>query len=64
MRPILLTTATTVPGITPLLRGGTAMFKPMAITIVFGLAYATMLTLLVIPVLYAMLFRVSFAKYA
>jgi multidrug efflux pump subunit AcrB len=62
LRPILLTTATTVLGMTPLLWGGTAMFKPMAITIIFGLAFATALTLLVVPVLYASFFRVSFAQ--
>jgi multidrug efflux pump len=62
LRPILLTTATTVLGMTPLLWGGTAMFKPMAVTIIFGLAFATALTLLVVPVLYALLFRVSFSK--
>lgn len=62
LRPILLTTATTVLGMTPLLWGGTAMFKPMAITIIFGLAFATALTLLVVPVLYSLFFRVSFAK--
>jgi len=61
LRPILLTTATTVLGMTPLLWGDTAMFKPMAITIIFGLAFATGLTLLVVPVLYAKFFRVSFA---
>lgn len=60
LRPILLTTATTVLGLTPLLWGGTAMFVPMAITIIFGLAFATMLTLLVVPVLYSLLFKVSF----
>ena len=64
MRPILLTTATTVLGMTPLLWGGTAMFKPMAITIIFGLAFATFLTLLVVPVLYSLFFRVSYAKAA
>ena len=64
LRPILLTTATTVLGMTPLLWGGTAMFKPMAITIIFGLAFATALTLLVVPVLYALMFRVSFPKKA
>ena len=64
MRPILLTTATTVLGMTPLLWGGTAMFKTMAITIIFGLAFATALTLLVVPVMYSMFFRVSFAKSA
>ena len=61
LRPILLTTATTVLGMTPLLWGDTAMFKPMAITIIFGLAFATALTLLVVPVLYSIFFRVSFA---
>jgi multidrug efflux pump subunit AcrB len=64
LRPILLTTATTVLGMTPLLWGGTAMFKPMAITIIFGLAFATALTLLVVPVMYAMFFRVSFSRSA
>ncbi|MGI9232994.1 MAG: efflux RND transporter permease subunit, partial [Woeseiaceae bacterium] len=64
MRPILLTTATTVLGMTPLLWGGTAMFKTMAITIIFGLAFATALTLLVVPVMYSMFFRVSFSDSA
>ena len=63
-RPILLTTATTVLGMTPLLWGGTAMFKPMAITIIFGLAFATALTLLVVPVLYSLLFRVPIPEKA
>ena len=62
LRPILLTTATTVLGMMPLWWGGTAMFVPMAITIIFGLAFATMLTLLVVPVLYATLFRVHFTR--
>ena len=62
LRPILLTTATTVLGMMPLLWGGTAMFVPMAITIMFGLAFATALTLLVVPVFYSLFFRVSFSK--
>ena len=62
LRPILLTTATTVLGMMPLLWGGTAMFVPMAITIMFGLAFATALTLLVVPVLYSLFFRVSFDR--
>ena len=63
LRPILLTTATTVFGMLPLWWGGTAMFKPMAITIIFGLAFATFLTLLLVPVLYSLLFRVNFKQY-
>ena len=62
LRPILLTTATTVLGMMPLLWGGTAMFVPMAITIMFGLAFATALTLLVVPVLYSLFFRVPFDR--
>lgn len=63
LRPILLTTATTVFGMMPLWWGGTAMFKPMAISIIFGLAFATLLTLLLVPVLYSLLFRVSFKRF-
>ncbi len=60
LRPILLTTATTVFGMLPLWWGGSAMFKPMAISIIFGLAFATLLTLLLVPVLYSLLFRVRY----
>ncbi len=58
LRPIMLTTATTVLGMMPLLWGGSSMFRPMAITIMFGLAFATALTLLVVPVLYSLFFGV------
>ncbi len=58
LRPIMLTTATTVLGMMPLWWGGTAMFEPMAVTMIFGLLFATMLTLLVVPVMYSLLFRV------
>lgn len=61
LRPILLTTATTVLGMMPLWWGGTAMFEPMAVSIIFGLAFATLLTLIVVPVLYALFFRVNFS---
>ena len=59
LRPILLTTATTVLGMMPLWWGGTAMFEPMAISIIFGLAFATMLTLFVVPTLYSLMFGVK-----
>ncbi|MEM7611655.1 MAG: efflux RND transporter permease subunit [Pseudomonadota bacterium] len=58
LRPIMLTTATTVLGMMPLWWGGTAMFEPMAVTLIFGLLFATLLTLLVVPVMYSILFRV------
>ena len=60
LRPILLTTVTTLGGLTPLYFGGGPMYQPMAVAIIFGLAFATLLTLGVVPVLYALLFRVSF----
>ena len=61
LRPIMLTTATTVMGMLPLWWGGTAMFEPMAVSIIFGLLFATLLTLLVVPVLYSALFRIRFS---
>ncbi len=56
LRPILLTTVTTVGGLTPLafFATGQALFlSPMAISIVWGLSFATILTLILIPCLYA-----------
>ena len=60
LRPILLTTLTTVGGLTPLWLGGGPMWEPMAIVIIFGLVFATTLTLGVVPVLYTLFFRVKF----
>ena len=59
-RPILLTTATTVSGLLPLWFGGGAMWEPMAVAIIFGLLFATVLTLWVVPILYAVFFRIRF----
>lgn len=59
LRPILLTTATTALGLLPLWFGGGAMWETMAITIIFGLLGATILTLGVVPVLYSLFFRVK-----
>ncbi|MEO0322685.1 MAG: efflux RND transporter permease subunit [Myxococcota bacterium] len=58
LRPILLTTATTVASLIPLYLGGGAMWEPMAIAIMFGLVFSTLLTLGVVPLLYAMFYRV------
>ncbi|HJK90595.1 MAG TPA: efflux RND transporter permease subunit [Polyangiaceae bacterium LLY-WYZ-15_(1-7)] len=59
VRPILLTTATTVASLIPLYLSGGAMWEPMAVAIMFGLVFSTMLTLLAVPLLYAMFFRVD-----
>ncbi len=59
LRPILLTTATTVGGLLPLYLGGGPMWEPMAIAIMFGLVFSTALTLGFVPLMYSVLFRVS-----
>lgn len=58
-RPILLTTFTTTLGLIPLYLGGGLMWEPMAIGIMIGLLFATVITLLFVPVLYKVLFRVK-----
>jgi len=54
-RPILLTTTTTVVGLTPLTMTDSTLWPPMAWAIISGLIASTALTLLVIPVLYRLL---------
>ena len=63
LRPILLTTITTIGGLIPLYTGGGPMWEPMAIAIMFGLLFATVLTLGVVPVLYTLFFRVNFQNF-
>lgn len=63
LRPILLTTVTTVGGLLPLYMGGGAMWEPMAMAIMSGLIFATILTLGVVPVLYSLFFRISFKEF-
>ena len=62
LRPILLTTATTIGGMMPLWLSHDPMFETMAVTIMFGLLFATLLTLLFIPVIYTIFFRVQVAR--
>ncbi|MEO1515806.1 MAG: efflux RND transporter permease subunit [Bacteroidota bacterium] len=58
-RPILLTTFTTTLGLIPLYLGGGLMWEPMAISIMIGLLFATVITLLFVPITYKLLFRVK-----
>lgn len=55
LRPILLTTMTAVAGLSPLAITGDVLFKPLAVTIIFGLIFSTMLTLIVVPSFYTVL---------
>lgn len=60
LRPIVLTTCTTMGGLMPLWLFGGPLWAPMAVTIIFGLLFATLLTLGVVPLLYSLFFRVGF----
>ena len=60
LRPILLTTSTTVVGLLPLWLGGGPMWEPMAVAIIFGLTFSTVLTLGAVPILYSLLYGVRF----
>ncbi len=58
LRPILMTTLTTVISMFPMALGigdGSAMMQPMAITMIGGLVYGTLMTLVVVPCIYDIL---------
>jgi len=64
MRPILMTTATTILGLLPMALGlgqGAELRAPLAVTVIGGLSVATILTLVVIPVVYTLLDRQELA---
>jgi multidrug efflux pump subunit AcrB len=56
LRPVAMA-ATTVLGMAPLFPD--AFFVSMAVTIAFGLSFATILTMVVVPVLYATMFGIN-----
>jgi multidrug efflux pump subunit AcrB len=60
LRPVLLVVVTTVLGMIPLLLD--PFFAGMAAVIMFGLAFASVLTMIVVPVLYAVIFRVRITE--
>ncbi len=60
LRPIFMTSATTILGLAPMALGlgeGAELRAPLAITVIGGLSVATLLTLVVIPVVYSLLDR-------
>jgi multidrug efflux pump subunit AcrB len=57
LRPILLTSATTVLGLLPMAVTGGALWQPMAVLMMSGLALASALTLFFVPAVYYLLFR-------
>ncbi|HHG3500754.1 TPA: multidrug efflux RND transporter permease subunit VmeV [Vibrio parahaemolyticus] len=57
VRPVSMAALTTILGMIPLVFD--AFFGSMAITIMAGLGFATVLTLIVVPVMFAILFRIK-----
>jgi multidrug efflux pump subunit AcrB len=57
VRPVAMAAITTILGMIPLLFD--VFFESMAVTIMFGLGFATLLTLIVVPVLYTMLYGIK-----
>jgi len=77
-RPVLLTAVTTILGLLPMAVGISFDFTsfawevgaesgewwgPMAVAVIFGLAFATVLTLVVVPVLYSLLAKISLPSF-
>lgn len=66
LRPILMTAITTILGLVPMVVSGDSgsdMVRPMAIVTIGGLIYGTLLTLFVVPCIYAILNRKKDVKF-
>lgn len=63
LRPIILTTSTTICGLIPLWLSGGPLFSTMAITMMMGLAFVILLVLLILPIIFALFYKVNFEKY-
>jgi len=62
-RPIILATFTTVLGLIPLYLSGGEMWEGMAVSIMVGLLFGTVITLLFIPSFYSILYKVNYKGY-
>ena len=62
-RPIILATFTTILGLIPLYLSGGEMWEGMAISIMVGLLFGTVITLVFIPSLYSLMFKVDYKNY-
>jgi multidrug efflux pump subunit AcrB len=60
VRPVSMAAITTILGMIPLLFD--VFFQSMAVAIMFGLGFATILTLIVVPVVYTLLYRIEYRK--
>lgn len=64
LRPILMTTLTTIAGLSPLAFAtgmqGSEMLRPLAVTIVFGLSFSLIISLILVPIIYRFIHNISF----
>ena len=63
MRPILLATFTTVLGLIPLYISGGELWEGLAVSIMVGLLFGTIITLVFIPSLYSILYKINYKQY-
>jgi len=61
-RPVIVTSITTIGGLTPLAIWGGTLWSPLACAVIFGLIGATVLILIVLPVIYSILVRTGEAS--
>lgn len=61
LRPVSLAAITTILGVMPLIAD--PFFADMSVTIMGGLAFATLLTLVAVPVLYSIFYKIKVTKY-
>lgn len=62
IRPIILTALTSIAALTPIIFTGDVLFKPLAISIVSGLIFSTILTLLLLPAFYLSMDKIRTRK--
>ncbi|WP_270180975.1 efflux RND transporter permease subunit [Alkalihalobacillus sp. CinArs1] len=64
LRPILLTAITSIVALIPVAVSGDALFTPLAVTIISGILFSAILTLIMVPMLYLVFYRLRRRKTA
>lgn len=62
IKPIILTTITSIVALIPVALSGDPLFEPLAVTIIAGLTFSSLFTLVMIPALYLVFYRISHRK--
>ncbi|SDB81724.1 Multidrug efflux pump subunit AcrB [Pelagirhabdus alkalitolerans] len=62
LRPIILTTLTSMAALIPIIITGDVLFRPLAVSIVYGILFATALTLWLLPAFYFILLKIRKSK--